>query len=518
MSELELKLTVTADTLKRLRDQDPPLAYRCETLDIKRLRTIYYDSKKRHFLEAGTAIRLRQAAELWFQTVKSGRKLHCGLSRTEEFECAVSGQALEPEKIPEDMLEPSLRKLLRKEKVSPLFETNVVRTATLYNSPEGDEIEVAFDIGDAIADNSKVPLNEIELELITGKPEALFALAKILVKDQAFLFSSMSKAEIGYRLSEGTKPPSHSDFQPALPIKLKQKWNAEDAFQAVLRSCLQQIIVNRYAVLFSDASEPVHQFRVGIRRLRSALRLFRPIMRKQTFQLLEQPAKHLAKLAGDLRDLDVMIEELLPELQSSLPPSLDASTLTGRLAQKRIELHKELKRHLKSEPTNHLILSLGEFIEVKKWREDAGRKHRDAAKMKAADFARQALEERWKASRKDASGIESLSIEERHTLRKTLKTMRYTAEFCQGLFDGKQADKFLASSKKLQTILGYLNDVTLAEQLLENLTSKHGTDPNDLAVVSYMVGWHTCRASQSWDTAIKQWQEFSATPRFWQEK
>src|SRR3954469_21288599 len=80
----------------------------------------------------------------------------------------------------------------------------------------------------------------------------------------------------------GSNPVGHPNPAPRVP----RHWRApalrratpQAAFKAVSLAALTQIESNARGVLLSDDPEFLHQLRVGMRRLRAALRAFRGIL------------------------------------------------------------------------------------------------------------------------------------------------------------------------------------------------------------------------------------------------
>ncbi len=77
-----------------------------------------------------------------------------------------------------------------------------------------------------------------------------------------------------------------------------------------VESATEQIALNRRALLETDDPEAAHQFRIGLRRLRSALRMFRPLADAPAMRELEQYAREVGLGISDLRNADVFIENI----------------------------------------------------------------------------------------------------------------------------------------------------------------------------------------------------------------
>src|SRR5262249_8140172 len=81
-----------------------------------------------------------------------------------------------------------------------------------------------------------------------------------------------------------------------------------EALALFVDSAAGQIVLNHAAVLETDDPEAAHQLRVGLRRLRSALRAFRPIEQSNATRELGEHAKALGQSIGELRNADIFIE------------------------------------------------------------------------------------------------------------------------------------------------------------------------------------------------------------------
>ena len=94
------------------------------------------------------------------------------------------------------------------------------------------------------------------------------------------------------------------------------------------RSAAEKIIWTRFEEMmsFADAAlegsdpEGVHDMRVGSRRLRAALELFRDVFPRKELAPFRRTIKELADALGEVRDLDVLIERLEAD-QRGRPPS-----------------------------------------------------------------------------------------------------------------------------------------------------------------------------------------------------
>jgi CHAD domain-containing protein len=202
---------------------------------------------------------------------------------------------------------------------------------------------------------------------------------------------------------------------------------------AILRAALDQAAANLPGALESGNPEYVHQLRVGLRRYRSALRLFRGAMRKKARKRLAGRARNAMRPLGEVRDLDV----LLQRLQKAKAPA----DLRRRVAQRAAAARKALTRIDLSR-----LASLPEA-----WKDDSG--PLDAFRPRALSKARRKVAQRL-------DGLDWNDAEARHRLRIAVKRLRYAANFL--------GDKTRAV-EALQDTLGDLNDLAVARRLLARL-------------------------------------------------
>src|SRR5262249_28332218 len=151
------------------------------------------------------------------------------------------------------------------------FQTKVVREAALVRR-DGADVEIAVDEGEIAAGAETAPIHEIELELKQGAPSALATLVEDLSKAAPVRLGLRSKAERGYQL--GQKPPL---VAKAEPIVLDKDARAETGLRDIGVSCLRHLALNEDGVRAGNL-ESVHQMRIGLRRLRACLSLFKTLL------------------------------------------------------------------------------------------------------------------------------------------------------------------------------------------------------------------------------------------------
>lgn len=450
--EIEIKLALEARSANRFK-RHPALTGLKPTS--ARLYSIYFDTPAFDLLRAGVALRLRRVGFHWVQTVKARAGSGGVLAQRPEWEVKVSSNRPDLDVLPD-----AARQLIpaaTQAALQPIFETEFRRSA--WQVEEGGSlIEVALDRGEIRAGEGAWPISEMELELKSGGLSDLFALADRLVGDFPFSLEPRSKAQRGYQLVGAL---------PLVPVKavvpeLDAHTPASAAYGAIARACMAQFEANLPGFLQADDPDPehVHQMRVAMRRLRAATGLLR-FMQRDTPPWVGE----LRWLMGELsvaRDWDVFVTETLPRVRDRLdePSALDA---LGEVAQAlRRQADARARAALASTRLVHLWLAL----------------ERDLAAaadtpMTTQEWARAALDRRYRQIRRLGSRLDELDPAERHALRIAGKKLRYAAEFFASLHP-KPARRFIAILAGLQDVLGVLNDVAVTAHLLQEAKQAGG--------------------------------------------
>ena len=119
----------------------------------------------------------------------------------------------------------------------------------------------------------------------------------------------------------------------ARPVRLTRKMTVEEAFRVTVLECLAQVAANTPAIVQARDVEGLHQMRVGLRRLHVALYAFGDEFRTPALKELRKRSKAFTDAIAPARDLDVFLEELLPEPEAG-GGSAEAFTLLRERAEK----------------------------------------------------------------------------------------------------------------------------------------------------------------------------------------
>jgi triphosphatase len=450
-TEIEIKLSLTPRAASILAAH-PRLA---DTAPLRqRLLNTYYDTPELDLQRERVAVRYRKKGRQWLLTVKCAARSVGGLARRSEWEMPGVPGEFDFSHVDDAKLRHRLESW--RAALTPAFTTHFTRTAWIVQPQTGVRIELALDRGWIEAQGRRHGICEIELELLDGEPDALFALASELqglLGDRHSLHpEAASKAERGYRLFANVQPQAIR----ARKVPLERAMTGVAAFQAIALACVGHLQDNEHGVCESDVPEFVHQARVAIRRLRSAIRSWKPLLPESFVAVFDPRWQKLASALGDTRNWDVFLTETLPPLARSFPQHTDIERLLRHALKRREICRKEAIVALKGVAYSRLVL---EFTAAVLALSDP------AQSLRIKPFARRCLERHARRVARLAEHATGLDAASRHRLRVALKRLRYALEFFEPLFPGRRQDDYFAEVTRLQDLLGRLNDLVFADDI-----------------------------------------------------
>lgn len=470
-TEIELKLAVPSPDptqLARRLAKAPLLARRKRT--VTRLYNVYFDTPDQQLNRARVALRLRRVGSAahpqWLQTLKMGGSSDSALSQRGEWESTVPGGALDWQTLsttpwtqldPHGTLFPAL---------APCFVTDFERTRWEVRHTDGSAVEIALDIGQIIAGQHRSPLCELEFELLSGTPQALFEVAQQIARTVAVLPATLSKAQRGYALARhAIHAPVH-----ARPPLLPGTVSVPDAAGYVLRESFSQFTANLNALHSSNDPEVVHQARIGWRRFKSALRIFKPVYASQALPP-RTALRPLLDSLGAQRDLDVALHDTLPPLAPAYvqaDPTKEAlwHAMVQTLTQAAAHHHQALRALLQDPALGTSLLHITQWLETFPTQlppAEASAWEHTPLPAWARRRIRGLRDQLKKATRHHTR------TEEQHRIRIQAKRLRYGIEALQNVLPPKGARRWLQRATTLQTGLGATRDIDQASRLLNTL-------------------------------------------------
>ena len=254
----------------------------------------------------------------------------------------------------------------------------------------------------------------------------------------------------------GSNPVGH----PTSP----RRWQAPEidcagasgtACRALVDAALAQMAGNVGGAIDGRDAEYLHQLRVGIRRLRTVLRVFE-------VRRLERRLRKLTRPLGAARDLDVFV----------------ARFGSGKALQR--AAHLRCREVLESTEFKALFV-------------DAQKVHREVAEAPLPGFAATALDRLHRKALKRARKIDWHDEKRRHSVRIAVRRLRYACDYFSPCFG--ESRRYLRGLADLQDLLGELNDIAVARRL-----GAKGTEKRERALLRELV---------------PAWKAFERRRRFW---
>lgn len=219
--EIELKLLTDKRAGEAIETSLLPLLDANVTNQTLVLTNHYFDSPDRILRQHDIGLRIRGYNHKFEQTLKTSGKSIGGLHQRPEYNVQLESLKNHNVDIPDLGLFPlsawpkNIDVDALQLNIETLFTTHFERNLYLLEFPNGDIVEMVWDLGEVQSGHNSVPICEIELELKKGATSALFDIAKRIVSLMPTSIGVDSKAARGYRLLDGTPNKRLQKFQQA---------------------------------------------------------------------------------------------------------------------------------------------------------------------------------------------------------------------------------------------------------------------------------------------------------------
>lgn len=481
--QITLKLAVAEDRHPAL--QRHPLLAGATVRPPQQLISVYYDTSRLALHRAGLLLRLRRQGNSWVQTLKRQDLSSGGLTVRPEWQAPYLNH-FDFSQVDDAGLRGWLDKERIARRLASVFETKFRRSTWLVNLPGGGKVLAKLDRGWVASNGRRETISELELQLVAGAIDDVYAVARELAQNQALPPLLLSKAERGYRLLRNapSKPTRAGD------VDLSADDAPVAAFRIIALDCLTQLQSNHAGAVLSEDPEYVHQMRVATRRLRAAIRVFRPVLPATLEETLVPALRDLMGTLGQTRDLDVLMDEIVAPVTRSVPDEPRLADLAGAITNRLYAARQQVRQVLRQPAYGRLLIESGRVL------------HQDpfiAAPAAIADddsllpFAERRLRRLQRRIQELAATARVDNPTSLHELRIAIKRLRYAIEFFRSIMPGKARSGLVKRLVKLQDELGQLNDLANAGHLLMVCA---GREQHLREAVALVGGWHGPRQVQ----------------------
>jgi triphosphatase len=257
--------------------------------------------------------------------------------------------------------------------------------------------------------------------------------------------------------------------------------------------------------------EPVHQMRVAVRRLRSAVKVFQRALRCPPLDAADAGLKALAGKLAPTRDWDVFVTETAATVAAAFPAQKPLRRLMIAAERRRRASHAELREFLASADFRRLGIELACLAASTEWHAALGEAEQAELATSLEEFAARVLSRRLKRLLQVEGELAELEPTALHVIRLNAKRLRYAAEIFAPLFPAKTTHRYLKRLSRLQDSLGRLNDAAVATGLLAELSGTGGSQFASGLVLGFS-GAHNSKTRNRLDGT---WQKFRRQTPFW---
>jgi CHAD domain-containing protein len=254
------------------------------------------------------------------------------------------------------------------------------------------------------------------------------------------------------------------DYSSKLRAQLDPSTRADESLKIILRHLLLVIRANEDGLRRQLDTECLHDFRVAVRRTRSALTQIKGIYPPEVVDKFKSEFSWLGKITGAARDLDVY-QLKMRDYKAALPDHMaaDLVPLQDFLDRHQKIAYRELNERLDSERYGLILGGWQEFLDLPVPNET----DLPEATTSILDLASKRI---WKSYRRVLAKGNAISPdtppEALHRLRIECKKLRYLLEFFRSLFDGEAIGQPIKALKQLQDNLGDFNDLEVQQATL----------------------------------------------------
>jgi triphosphatase len=512
-----LTLAASPDKLAALLESGPVIENVVGPQSPQQIVDRYYDTSDRRFRRRGLCCRVRSCDGLYVQSICMERNDSPVIRRRLQWNTPLPS----PEPRLDLVVDPALRErigLLLPGGLESVFSVALRRRTRLLSLPrsgaESVIVELTDDFGHISSGGRSTSISEIGIEPIKGSTTSVYEFGLSLLEHVPLRVELRSIAHRGYALSD--REPAQS-VKPA-QVDLLPEWPIDIAIERILKGCFEGWLANEEAAHDGRDPEGVHQMRVALRRLRSALIVFKSVLPEESRAWLANEARWIASGLGPARDWDVFQENVLAPVRAVRPADEDLERLGASVEVARHKAYADARRVIDSLRYARFVLTFASWLGRRGWNDP----WRESAVAQLAEttrtFAQRELTRRLRKARKRGRHFDSLSPTELHELRIALKKFRYSVDFFGSMYSKKSYRRYRKALARLQDQLGHLNDIAGIEsktQWLVESCPEPDTRAPLAAGASLVTGWHLKEIQGVRAEASHDWRALMKAPPFW---
>lgn len=517
---IQLLLNLTPHSIELLRASPMVATHAAKRPYTRRVEQVFWDTPEFRLGRSGVALALQTSGQKRIQVVTPICEPQTGGRPLATSETAIQGNRPDLVRLALTAgTDPVLVSGLDPNSIIPIFAVEVRRTH--WSLAWGDtRLALVLDLGSITASQGDAAISQVAITHLGGPAGGLYDFARTLSRSVPFEFASLLPAQQGYRLVTA------EDWWPiSAKPSLNPSMSVREGVLAIGQAATTGLRIEIDALVQSQKPERIHQARVAIRRLRSVLSVFAPVLPTLTRRGLGQELNALASSLGDAREWDVFLSETLAPMEEWLPEerTLASLRLTGAVLREQAAgaalaavSGNAVARGRVSTAFTDLSLRLASWFDAGIWPEPPSADAQFWLDQPLIALARDLLNKRHRKLVKSAHGLKDPRPEELHELRIEAKKLRYTSEFFARLFPGKAAKRYVTALAQIQDILGTINDAATSRGLVLRLCGSG--QAIDMHAIGLFNGWTAAQAATARAHFEQSWNAFLEVKRYWKDK
>jgi CHAD domain-containing protein len=318
----------------------------------------------------------------------------------------------------------------------------------------------------------------------------------------------------GLREAGGRRTKTSSELERVLgapgrrsaprPVRVKRSSATSVLVQARLSELVAELPERDLAVR-RDLPGGVHQLRVTLRRIRSLLASFEPVLDPGAVAQLRDEIKWVNDQLGEARDAEVVLALLLTRIDDQpgdIRSPMAVRAVNQAMRRRYREAHRYALAAMESPRYVALLGRLESLAEAPPWRKRARKK----VSTVVPDLLRRDVSRLEKRMKRLPEPDDPDHAHRLHQARKAAKRVRYTAETCRPVY-GKHARRLQRSMKEFQQRLGDHHDAAMTRAAVRDVA----TTPEADGRVAFVLG-RVDLVEEEEATTISR-----AVPRWWKQ-
>ncbi len=472
-TEIELKFLVSDVDEHQLASLIHSYADTILKSDSRYLVNAYFDTPERNMRDWGMALRTRSIEGETEQTIKTAGKSVGGLHRRPEYNFPIEGNKPDLSLFDINIWPDGVDPVDLQERIVESFSTNFTRKRWLVDY-RGSEVEIVFDQGDIKAGNQTTPINEIEIELVSGTVDAIFEFAESLINAFSARLGVLSKAARGFQLlNEEKLEPKENIGQ----VKLSSDDTLEKSFIKAIEYGIGYVQYHEECYFHRPGLSALRRLSDGLALIRHCFWLFSEAIPSQASKRIRGEIKWLLQ-EFDWVENARQLKSLLSNKKKYRKRVDNISSLHELIVNKKAENPdiESVFDLFSSTRYNLLILHLTRWVIEKRWSAVMTEEQQDAASKPVNAICSGLLAREWEQVRQMWPVNEDVSVDHYIEHHVQLKRNLMTGSCIGSLFDDEARQEFRAPWNDLSHGIDELKTLVLMKRFCEKLEPEDVVD------------------------------------------